>query len=201
MHKTTIVLIFFAPILLMGQGKAIPVNISIFNESTVIPFTRLVTVPVHPGIQIGSEINYRANGYTRSFQTINLSYFYHNHLAQGIGLHTELGYEYRLKLGLAFQGLLGVGYMRTYATSEEYTLIDGQYKKKADKGNGRFFPSISADIGFYLRKKDKYGPKIFVRYQSWAEYPYSEDFIPIMTHLNLHLGIKFFINTKSDNHD
>jgi len=40
-------------------------------------------------------------------------------------------------------------------------------------------------------------PKIFMRYQSWAEYPYSPDFIPVMTHINLHLGAKFFINTKT----
>lgn len=187
--------------LAFGQGKAIPLNISLFNESTAVPFTRFITTPIHPGIQAGTEFNYKVKEYTRLFQTANISYFYHNYLAQGIGLHTELGYEYRLKNGLAFSGLLGVGYMHTFATAEEFTFTDERYEKKADKGNARLYPSLSVDIGYYLKRADKESPEIFLRYQSWAEYPYSPDFIPVMTHINLHIGAKFFIHTKTGKND
>jgi hypothetical protein len=186
---------------LFGQGKAIPINVSIFNESTAIPFTRFVTTPIHPGLQLGTEFNYKVKEHSRLFQTANISYFYHNYLAQGIGLNTELGYEYRLKFGLAISGLLGVGYMHTFATAEEFTFTNGQYLKKADKGNVRLYPSLSIDIGYYLKKTEKNSPKIFMRYQSWAEYPYSPDFIPVMTHISLHIGAKFFINTKTNKNE
>ncbi len=78
---------------------------------------------------------------------------------------------------------------------------NGQYEKKADKGNARLYPSFSIDIGYYLKKAHTHSPKIFMRYQSWAEYPYSPDFIPVMTHINLNLGAKFFINTKTKKND
>jgi hypothetical protein len=201
MNIILLFLIFFTPTILFGQPKTIPINISVFNESTAIPYTRLVTTPIHPGIQLGSEFNYKVKEHSRLFQTANLSYFYHNYLAQGIGLHTELGYEYRLNMGLAFEGLFGIGYMHTFATAEEFTFTNGHYEKKADKGNARLYPSFSLDIGYYLKKADKNSPKIFIRYQSWAEFPYSPDFIPVMTHINLHVGVRFFINTKTTNNE
>jgi hypothetical protein len=194
----SLILLFIVPAILFGQGKTIPVNISLFNESTAIPYTRFFTTPIHPGIQLGSELNYKRKKHSRLFQTANICYYYHNYLAQGIGVNSELGYEYRLKAGLAFTGLLGLGYMQTFATTEEFTFSNGQYDKKADKGNARLYPSLSIDIGYYLKKKKPDSPKIFIRYQSWVEYPYSPGFIPVMTHINLQIGVKFFIKTKAD---
>lgn len=199
--KSILILIFITPIILFGQGKLIPVNISIYNESTAIPFTRFVTTPIHPGMQLGTEFDYKSKVHSRLFQTANVFYFYHNYLSQGVGINTELGYEYRLKSGLAFSGLLGVGYMHTFATTEEFSFSNGRYEKKRDKGNARLYPSLSIDMGYFLKKAEKNSPKIFIRYQSWAEYPYSPDFIPVMTHINLHLGARFFINTKTKKND
>lgn len=199
--KISILLSFVAPAFLWSQSKPLPIAISLFNESTAIPFTRLITTPVHPGIQIGTEFDYNSKSHTRLFQTLNASYFYHNYLAQGIGLYSELGYEYRMTSGLSFTGLFGLGYMHTFATTEEFTFTDGQYVKKADKGNARLFPSLSLDIGYYLRASEANSPRIFIRYQAWAEYPYSPDFIPVLTHINLHAGVKFFITRKSTGHE
>jgi len=127
-------LFFISPLLLQGQGRDIPINISLFNESTAIPFTRFFTLPVHPGIQAGTEFDYKVKTHARLFQTANIGYFYHNYLAQGIGLNSEFGYEYRFKQGLAFSALLGIGYMHTFATTEEFTFPNGQFKKKNSKG-------------------------------------------------------------------
>jgi hypothetical protein len=174
------------------QDQNFPLNISFFNESTAIPFTRLVTMPIHPGIQVGTEFNYNQGEHTRTFQSLNLSYFYHNHLTQGIGLHTEIGYEYRFGFGLALEGLFGLGYLHTFATADEYTFANGAYEKKPDKGNARLFPSLSLDMGYYLNDSPQ-ASKIFIRYQSWFEYPYSPGFIPVMPHISLHLGLRFYI--------
>jgi len=192
---------FTTPTILFGQEKAIPINISLFNESTAIPFTRFFTTPIHPGIQLGTEFNYKAEAHSRLYQTANICYFYHNYLSQGIGLNTELGYEYRLNFGLALGSLLGVGYMHTFATAEEFTFSNGQYEKKIDKGNARLYPSLSIDLGFYLKKALRQSPKIFIRYQTWLEYPYSPGFIPLMSHINLHLGAKIFLNMKAKQND
>ena len=199
--KVILFLMTITPAILFGQGRPVPVNISLFNESTAIPFTRFLTLPVHPGFQIGTEFNYRIKEYSRLFQTADICYFYHNYLAQGIGIHTELGYEYRLKNGIALSGLLGIGYMQTFVTTEEFTFSNGRYEKKADRGNARLCPSFSVDIGYYVNKKVKNSPKIFIRYQSWIEYPFSPGFIPVMTHINLHAGVKFMISAKLKEND
>jgi protein-S-isoprenylcysteine O-methyltransferase Ste14 len=199
--KTFLTIALFTQLTVVGQIKSVPLNISLFNEATAVPYTRFLTTPIHPGIQVGTEFTYKTKGAGRLFQTVNLSYFYHNYLNQGIGLTTELGYEYRLIFGLALEGLLGIGYLHTFATSEEFVFKDGQYEKKTDTGNSRLYPTISLDIGYYFRHADKTSPKVFLRYQSWAEYPYSPGFIPLMTHINLHLGIKFFIQHKTKNHE
>ncbi|CAG0972272.1 MAG: hypothetical protein HND27_06650 [Bacteroidetes bacterium] len=190
--------VFFIPAFLLGQETSIPINVSFFNESTAIPYTRFVILPIHPGIQVGTEWNYQEKEHSRLFQTANSCYFYHNYLAHGMGIYSELGYEYRLHSGLAVGGLLGLGYMHTLSTTEEFIFLNGQYVKKADKGNARIFPSLSADVGYYPKKSEKHSLKLFLRYQSWVEYPYSPDFIPLMTHINLHLGVKVFIKTKAN---
>jgi hypothetical protein len=201
MNKLFVIIFLFSSSFLFGQEKLIPINISLFNESTAIPYTRFFTTPIHPGLQLGTEFNYNTKEHSRLFQTANISYFYHNYLAQGIGLYTELGYEYRLKSGLAFAALLGVGYLHTFATTEEFTFSDGHYEKKTDFGNARLFPSLSIDIGYYLKKAESNSPKVFIRYQSWVEYPYSPDFIPVMTHINLHIGARFNIHLKTKEND
>lgn len=172
----------------------LPISISVFNESTAIPFTKFFTLPVHPGVQVGTEFNYHNKKVNRVYQTANMAYFYHNHMAQGYYLNTEIAYEFRARFGLAFGALFGVGFLHTFSTQAEYKLHNGEYIRKRDLGNPRFMPSLALDLGYYIKSKKTPGTKIFLRYQGWAEYPFSPGFIPIMTHINLHLGVKFHVN-------
>ncbi|MCZ8215638.1 MAG: hypothetical protein O9262_05320, partial [Cyclobacteriaceae bacterium] len=65
-------LLSFALIMLFHFGIAQrPVVVSVFNESTAIPFTTFFTKPVHPGLQFGTEFNYRKTERNRTFQTAN----------------------------------------------------------------------------------------------------------------------------------
>lgn len=201
MKNLLLILMFAISKYVVAQEKPIPIHVSLFNESTAIPFTRFFTTPIHPGIQVGTEYTYVQKEHARYFQTVNLNYFYHRYLAQGVGLYTEFGYEYRMKNGVALSALLGIGYLHTFTTAEEFTFSNGKYEKKTDRGNARLYPSLSFDLGYYLQKNEINSPKLFIRYQSWLEYPYSPDFIPVMTHINLHLGILFFIRTKNHNHE
>lgn len=169
------------------------ISISLFSEATAIPFTSIPISPIHPGIQIGTDFTYRQTKSQRLFQTAQVSYFYHQHLSQGISLTSEIAKEFRLKKGLALQGMLGIGYTHTFATQPEFTHSPDGYLLKRDRGNARISPSFSLQIGYYFNDTAD-SPKVFLQYQSWVEYPYSPGFIPIMTHVNLHVGYRFFIN-------
>jgi len=190
-----------APALLWSQTKTLPINVSLFNESTAIPFTRFITTPVHPGIQVGTEFDYTSKAHTRLFQTLNASYFYHNYLAQGVGFYSELGFEYRMTSGLSFTGLFGLGYMHTFATTGYSVFYRSHTLCKDYRYSWHDDTSLSLDIGYYLRASEAISPRIFIRYQAWAEYPYSPDFIPVLTHINLHAGVKFFLTKKSISHE
>ncbi len=200
-NRRILILACLFPLALAAQQKEIRVNISVFNESTAIPFTRAFTTPIHPGIQLGTEFNYSVKEHSRWFQTADASYFYHNYLTQGIGLNTAAGYEYRFRFGLALQGLLGIGYMHTFATGSEFFLSGGKYEERSDRGNARLTPSLSFDIAYYLVRDKRNSPKVFIRYQAWAEYPYSPGFIPVMTHINVHVGAGFSIHSGKGSHE
>lgn len=173
-----------------SQKGSMPVSVSIFNEATAIPFTKFATRPIHPGFQVGSGFSYNQHRNHQWLQTINLIYYFHSDLNHGIGIYTEFGYQYMFKNGISFSPILGVGYMRTYSVNEEFALDNGQYVKRKDKGNGRMMPSLSLEAGYYP-KKNFNSTKFFLKYQAWAEYPYSPGFIPVMTHINLHAGVQF----------
>jgi hypothetical protein len=190
-------LVVILPFTAFSQGHDLPVTIALFNESTAIPYTRFFTTPVHPGIMAGTEFTYKTGDHGRLFQTANLGYYYHNYLNQAILINSELGYAYRFDFGLAPEALLGIGYMQSFATSEEYQFNDGQYKSGADFGDPRLTVSLSIGVGYYVNPDVRTSPEIFLRYQSWVEYPYSPGFIPLMTHISLQAGVKFFIKIKT----
>lgn len=181
-----------------SQKKPVVLSVSLFNESAAIPFTRFFTVPMHPGINAACEFNYgkKERTHSRLYQNVSAGYFFHKHLMHGIFVSSEFGYEYRLKFGLSFTANIGLGYLHTFSTSKEYVFKDGKYNIKTDMGNSRLFPSISFDAGYYFLKKSRFNPRLFIKYQSWIEYPYSPGFIPVMTHINLHLGYSMQLNKK-----
>ncbi len=177
-----------------AQDKNIPVTISVFNEAAAMPFSELFTSPVHPGLAVSTEFNYsRRTKHSRLFQTLGFNYYYHQHFNQAITVFSELGYEYRFKPGLELSALLGAGYMRNFRTATEYEFKNGNYTATRSRGVGRITPTISLEAGYYLFPKEKNSSKIFARYQTWVEYPFSPGFIELMPHSNLHLGIKFFM--------
>lgn len=177
-----------------AQKHPIPITISAFNEATAIPFTKILSTPAHPGVQLGTGFFYRQAKKTNQFQAFNIGYIFHRKLYHGFFVNTEFGYDYKLNFGMNLKGAIGLGYLITFNTQKEYQFQNGSYISKKDKGNSRIMASISTGLGYRLQKKNQYSPEIFVMYQGWAEYPYSPGFIPVMAHTNLHLGTKFFIH-------
>ncbi len=178
---------------LKAQHKPIPVTISVFNEATAIPFTKFVTTPVHPGVQVGSGITYKEGKHGHLMQAFNIGYIFHSKLFHGFFINTELGYDYKLHFGVNLKTAVGIGYLLTFSTQQAYQFKNGRFEAGRDKGNSHATLSLATGLGYRLKKKDPHSPEVFMMYQGWAEYPYSPGFIPVMTHANLHLGTKFFI--------
>lgn len=174
-----------------------PLTISVFNEATTIPFTTFLNSPIHPGIQLGAEFEWKRGEHFRLYPSLNVGYMFHKNLFQGVYANLEIGWDFKTSIGLNLKSKIGAGYLQTYATQQEFQFEKGEYTSRSDKGNARIMPSISLGIGYDLRKNDPHSPEIFMLYQAWLEFPYSPGFIPIMTHTNIHLGSKIYINQKS----
>ncbi len=171
---------------------SLPVKISVFNESTSIPFTRVFTTPVHPGIQAGTELTWKENKHFRLYPSVSVGYLFHNYLYQAVFIAFELCYDYKFDFGLNIKSALGIGYLHSFTTQQEFQFENGIYKSSADKGNSRLMPSFSLGLGYRLNPSHIQSAEIFLMYQAWVEYPYSPGFIPVMTHTNLHIGSVFY---------
>ena len=169
-----------------------PVVVSVFNESTTVPFTTFLNEPIHPGIQVGTEFDWKENKHLRLYPILNIGYMFHKNLFQGLYANAELGVDFRTGFGLNLKSRIGLGYLHTFTTQQEYQFENGSYISKRDKGNSRIMPSLTLGLGYELGNSDAKSPEIFLLYQSWIEYPYSPGFIPLMSHTNLHLGTKFY---------
>jgi len=176
----------------------LPITISVFNEATTIPFTTFLKTPIHPGVQVGTEFDWKRGNHFRLYPSVNVGYMFHRKLFQGIYANVELGFDFKTSFGLNLKSKLGAGYLRTYATQQEYQLENGHYESKRDKGNSRLMPSISLGMGYDLHRNDPYSPEVFVLYQSWLEYPYSPGFIPLMAHTSIQLGGKFYTSKNKN---
>jgi len=199
LNFTTCILVLMMVCMTLTIKAQQPIIVSVFNESTTIPFTTFFNTPAHPGLQLGTEFEWKRGRHFRLYPTINVGYIFHRKLFQGIYTNVEIGWDFKTSFGLNLKSKIGIGYLRTYTIQQEFQFENRQYKSRKDKGNARIMPSVSFGIGYDVRKKDNYSPEIFIMYQAWLEYPYSPGFIPIMTHTNFHLGSKFFINQNKKN--
>lgn len=188
-------LYFLSGLLMLGSWhtclaqEGSTIRISVFNESTSIPFTHLLNSPIHPGIQVGTDLPWKKGDHFRLYPSISVGYLFHRELYQAVYVNFELGYDLQFGFGLNLKSALGLGYLHTFATRPEYQFADGRYRQGKDRGNARMMPSLSLGWGYRLQPDNPKSPEVFMLYQSWLEYPYSPGFIPLMTHTNLHLGI------------
>ena len=202
MKPKLVIVLLFVIFRSYGQERSFPVSIAIGDEMTAIPYTVFWNGPYHPVIQVGSEYAYKNSTHHYLYQAANLGYIYHKYLYQGIYLDTELGYDYRFDFGLNLKTLIGIGYLHAFAVQDEYQFENGEYTLEDDWGDDRLMPSLSLGVGYRLPGGSLNSPEIFFLYRSWAEYPYSPGFIPLMTHVDLLLGVKFYIaHSKSGRHE
>ncbi|WP_318312747.1 hypothetical protein [Flagellimonas crocea] len=192
--KTIVGYLFLAvPLTGIAQSDGIPLRILAGNEAVSMPFNNVWSAPSHLTGQLGSEFGYRSTDKHYLYQTINIGFVDHKNLFRGGYLNTELGYDYKLFFGLNLKALLGIGYLHTFSTEEEYVFDDGEYRNNKDKGNSRVMPSFSLGVGYRLHQKSTRSAELMLLYRSWLEFPYSPGFISVMSHTDLSLGIKFYI--------
>jgi hypothetical protein len=174
-----------------AQHHPLTYKASIFNEGTTLPFTKGFSKPLHIGLQAGLEIPYFKKSASQLYQSVNLGYYFHKHLNQAGYINIGIGYDYHLPFGLKTKAIFSLSYLRSFSVQDQYVLEKGQYVLKNDRGKSRLAAAISMGIGYRIHPKRASSPEIFALYEPWVEYPYAPGFIPVMPHLNFHIGAAF----------
>lgn len=167
--------------------------VSIFNEAVVPSLANVFKAPVHPGFSIGRQhvLAQRKNHQMRS--TINLGFYHHRLVQNGLYLNTELGYGVVLH-AFDIQALLGIGYLRTFFPGKNYEYSNGSIAAVRNTGKGHFMPSFSLQSGYTL-KIGQMPVGIFIQYQVFAETNFSRgNDIPFLPHACFSVGSKWPIN-------
>lgn len=193
-------LIFSSNCLAQGRSQ-FPVVISVFNTASELPGTGYLGVftnPIHPGISIGTEYSYKSNPHHQLFQTVNLSYFFHQYAQHGIQLYSEFGYRYWLKNGLHFGPKLGIGYLHSIPEAQVFKLnANGEYDRKINFGRAQFMADFVVQIGYEFRKENPID--VFLNYQFLMQMPFVNEYVPILPNSALHVGVAFYpFKTKSE---
>lgn len=199
--KFILILLFIAHTSI-AQERSIPLSVSIFNNGTSLPgkgYGGVFSKTVHPGITLGTAHQYRKGRRTELFQTLKLGYFYHRHNQHGVQLYTELGYRYFITGGLYADGLLGAGYMHSFADVQQFRLEDGRYVKKANWGRPQLMGSVSLALGYDLQARSNIPFKLFLQYQFWLQTPFVNKYVPLLPNTALHLGLIYTLKTNKHN--
>ncbi|MCU0396194.1 MAG: hypothetical protein MUF29_09810, partial [Chitinophagaceae bacterium] len=109
-------------------------SIAFTNNHSAYPFSSfagLVTGEWHPGVELGTGLNWWERKKHDWYQEIKLAYFYHQFIQHGIPLYTNFGYRYKFTPKWNAQAGLGAGLLFSIPDHQRYKLnSEGNYEKQ-----------------------------------------------------------------------
>jgi hypothetical protein len=177
-----------------GINDHLRYNAAIFDEGTIIPFySGFASLPIHPGLLVGTEYYYHRSMRNQLFQTLNLGGYFHEGFEHGLFINTDVGYRHVIPCGIMGDILLGIGYLHTFSDNDVFKQDkNGQYVKIADYGNPRFTADASVGLGYDFAMKTKLSIQPYVRYQFFIEMPWAKGLDNLlMAHTVLQVGCIF----------
>lgn len=169
----------------------IPIRIGIFTHSVGMPFKKPIKRPLNWGITAGTSFFYKQNDRNNFGQSIDLAWYRHKELGQGVMIKTDVFREYTLQSGLSFQAKAGIGYLHTFNEKDLYELGEsGTYEKIKVAGRSSLLMGFGTRIGFDTGSDSNPGFKPFVEYEWRGQIPHSE-FVPLFPHSFLTVGAEY----------
>ncbi|MGZ8537329.1 MAG: hypothetical protein ACXWV9_03650 [Flavisolibacter sp.] len=186
-----------------GQKKSEPlfkkldhISLSFSNSHTAMPygsFSKLFYKEFHPGLEVGTGLNWKTAKKHDWIQTVNLQYSYHRFIQHTLMLYTEGGYRYKIIKGLDLTGKLGVGYMLAIEDSKVFELNDKGEYEEINNGRSHLMGALSFQVDKLVGKK---GWLVFFNYQQRFQFRFIDDYVPVLPVNAASLGFSFPINKK-----
>ncbi len=202
--KKAFLLILFFPFLLQAQTEKNtlhPFKIGVFNNATLLPgsgFAGLINTPLHLGLLTGTHFTYKKTDKSHFFQTLNLAYSYHRLAQHSIYLYSEAAWRRNFDCGFSIETMLGAGYLHAIPNIEMFELNEnGEYERTGKFGRPQGMADINLGIGYLINKNKEHPIRIGLNYQVWFQFPFVQEYVPILPNTALHLSTTFFLSKKS----
>lgn len=178
--------------------KTYPVQISVFNNATLLPGAAKLGVfgwPIHPGLRMGILFSLKQQEKGDWYQTAQVAYHYHRYVNHSVHLYSETGYLFYLPPKWDLEGRIGLGYLQAISDTPTFELKDGVYHNKNTWGRAQFTAGATIGIGYSLRQDWR----IFIQSQFYIQAPFVREYVPLLPNHAFHLGFQFplTLNRKS----
>lgn len=181
--------------ILPGQSTASrPLTVSLFTVATQLPGGKVL--PIHPGLELGTEFRLGRNETSRWFQSAKLGVFHHRLSQTAVMLYSESGFRPGISSRLYAELRLGAGYLHAIPDLQVFSQNDGVYKKSSGLGRPQLMASFATGLGWRLREGSD-SPKVFVAMQCFFQMPFIKSYVPVLPNTALHVGTSFPMFRKS----
>ncbi|HNE28937.1 MAG: hypothetical protein U0U46_08185 [Saprospiraceae bacterium] len=168
-----------------------PLVVSVFNNGTQLPGSGVLgifTLPVHPGVSVGTEFRYNHHSKNIWFQTARLGVFYHQYSQTALQLYSEAGYRRMIWRGTAAELRMGGGYLHSFPATEVFKLKDGAYERTLRFGRPQAMAGATLGLSYTVRAPNKPW-RFFLDYQFFLQMPFAKQYVPLVPNTALHLGV------------
>jgi hypothetical protein len=174
--------------------RKLPLVITAGNHAVSMPFYRVLRMPYHPALAVGTEFTYRRGNHGQLLQTLSVGGFYNRYNATGLTLQTDFAYRYLTGVGVFADVSLGAGYLHTFRVRPIYESNgQGDYQPVQDRGKPSALGSFSLGLGYDFSRQASFPFALFVRYQWFAQVPYVDP-LPLWPQAITSLGFRFYFH-------
>ncbi len=174
--------------------SALPFHFSMFHNAPSLPFQGTgFTPPIHPGLEAGTSFTLGKGADHRWELQPALGYFYHRLAHHGIHLRGKARYTrfFSERTGLHVHGDLG--YLHTIPHIAFYETGGSNGVQRALRG-GRPQLLTGLGLGPDFRLAPDAGLTVFLDYRFWLQWPFVNQYVPLLPNTAVHLGVKFELN-------
>jgi hypothetical protein len=167
-----------------SSGMKMPITVSVFTESVSLPNFRGLFKNLNWGVRIGTEFYYRQSEGRQLLQTLQVGYYRHDGLQQGLFVSSEFGYR-KWFGNFSADASIGAGYLHLVSDLKRYEPSGNGYRPASQRLH-KIMPTVGLGLGY------RFGDMtVFSRYEMFGETPFAQGGTPVLPHRALHVGTRF----------
>jgi hypothetical protein len=161
------------------------IRVAFFNEATSLPGKSLISLPVHPGITVGTDLRSVSGRHLERSAGADLSFYHHRLSENAIMLDGVYAIGFKPFPWFQVKFIMGAGYKHTFLPGKVFNFEEGEYRQEADWGKSQF--NMKLGLGLEFKINDTFSLTADRKFM--VAVPYSES-LPFSTHILTCFGIK-----------